>query len=102
MLSLFKLKVLVEMHQVSIHNCYVFVTSFWQSCKGNDYTSGPYNVKFLAGSTSIPFDVPITNDDVLENNETFSLNIISSSVPDQVIIGNPRQSTVTIIDNDSK
>ena len=57
---------------------------------------------FPAGSTSVPFDVPITNDDILERNETFSLNIISSSAPDRVIIGNPRQSAVTIVDNDSK
>ena len=84
------------------NNGYVFVTACWQSCKGNDYTSGPYNVTFPAGSTSVSFDVNVTNDDILESNETFNLNIISSSVPDQVIIGNPKQSTVTIVDYDSK
>ena len=57
---------------------------------------------FPAGSTSVSFGVNIINDDILENNEIFSLNIISSSVPDQVIIGSPRQSAVTIVDNDSK
>ena len=57
---------------------------------------------FPTGNTSVSFDVPITNDNIQESNETFSLNIISSSVPDQVIIGNPRQSAVTIVDNDSK
>ena len=57
---------------------------------------------FPAGNTSVPFDVNITNDDTLESNETFSLNIISSSVPDRVIISSPRQSAVTIVDNDSK
>ena len=57
---------------------------------------------FPAGSTSVSFDVNVTNDDILESNEKFNLNIISSSVPDQVIIGNPKQSTVTIVDNDSK
>ena len=71
-------------------------------CKGNDYTSGPYNVMFPAGITSVPFDVNITNDNILESNETFSLNIISSSVPARVLMGNPRQSAVTIVDNDSK
>ena len=102
MLSLFKLKASMVVHQVSICSGYVFVKSCWQSCKGNDYTSGPYNVIFPTGNTSVSFDVPITNDNILESNETFSLNIISSSVPDQVIIGNPRQSAVTIVDNDSK
>ena len=57
---------------------------------------------FPAGNTSVPFDVNITNDDTLESNETFSLNILSSSVPDRVIISSPRQSAVTIVDNDSK
>ena len=57
---------------------------------------------FPAESTSVPFDVNITNDDILEGNETFSLNIIPSSVPDRVIMGNPRLSEVTIVDNDGK
>ena len=57
---------------------------------------------FPAGNTSVLFDVNITNDDTLESNETFSLNIISSSVPDRVIISSPRQSAATIVDNDSK
>ena len=57
---------------------------------------------FPAGNASVSFDVKITNDDTLESNETFSLNIISSSVTDRVIISNPRQSAVTIVDNDSK
>ena len=74
------------------------------SCAGNnaDYDSGPYNVIVPAGSTSIPFDVNITNNNILESNETFSLNITSSSVPDRVYISSPRQSALTIIDNDSK
>ena len=56
---------------------------------------------FPAGSTSASFNVNIINDDIPENDETFSLNIISSSVSDQVIIGNPRQSAVIIVDNDN-
>ena len=78
------------------------MTSCRQSCEGNDYTSGPYNVMFPAGSTSVLFDVNITNDDIVESNETFSVSIIPSSVSDQVIMGNPRQSAVTIVDNDGK
>ena len=102
MLSLFKLKVSVTMHQVSIYSGYIFVTSCWQSCECNDYTSGLYNVMFPAGSTSVLFDVNIANDDTVEGNETFSLSIIPSLVPDRVIMGNPRQSAVTIVDNDGK
>ena len=57
---------------------------------------------FPPGNTNVPLDIQITNDNILESNETFSLNIISSSVPDRVTIGSPGQSAVTIIDNDSK
>ena len=57
---------------------------------------------FPTGNTNVPLDIPITNDNILESNETFSLNIISSSVPDRVTIGSPGQSAVTIVDNDSK
>lgn len=71
-------------------------------CEGNDYTSGPYNVNIPAGLTRVQFDVPITNDNILESNETFILNIMSNSVPDKLIISDPRESTVTIVDNDSK
>ena len=71
-------------------------------CKGNDYTSGPYSVEFPIGITSVSFDVSINNDNILESNETFDLMINSSSAPDQVIIGSPGQSEVTIVDNDSK
>ena len=67
-----------------------------------DYNSGPYSVRFPPDTTCVPFDVPVINDNILEHNETFSLIIWSTSLPDQVIIGNPRQSTVTIIDDDSK
>ena len=52
--------------------------------------------------TGVPFDVSITNDDIMESNETFGLIIESSSAPDKVTIGNPNQSTVTIVDKDSK
>ena len=88
--------------EVNIYNGSVFVTSCWQSCKGEDYVPGPYSVTFSAGSTSVSFSVSILNDDILEVNEIFSFNIISSSVPDQVIIGNPRQSAVIIVNDDSK
>ena len=69
---------------------------------GDDYSSEPYNVKFLPEITSVPFDVSITNDNILEGNETFSLIIGSSLVPDKIIIDSPNVSTVTIVDNDSK
>ena len=74
-------------------------------CKGGgtepDYSSGPYSVIFPAGITSATFDVPIENDNILETNELFDL-FISSPLPDRIFQANPNQSTVTIVDNDSK
>ena len=69
---------------------------------GVDYESGPYTVVIPAGETRFPFAVPITDDDVLEGNENFNLTINASSLPNCVIVTNPYQATVTIVDNDGK
>ena len=67
-----------------------------------DYTSGPYPVTFPAGMTNYTFNIPIRNDNMVENNETFTLAIDSSSLPTGVMVGSPRQATVTIINDDGK
>ena len=67
-----------------------------------DYTSGPYNVTFPAGQTRIPFDVPITDDMILEGNENFMLTINETSLPVGVMRGTPGEATVTIVDDDRK
>ena len=64
----------------------------------NDYYSGPYNVEFPAGSTITSLSIMIVNDGVTEDVENFTLIINSSSVT----IGDPGQTTVTIMDDDSK
>ena len=66
-----------------------------------DYTSGPYSVTFPAGVMSVLFSVSINDDTILENNENFTLTIISS-LPTGVMVGNPGQATVTIVDADCK
>ena len=65
---------------------------------GDDYDSGPYIVIIPAGLTSASFDVLITNDGILEDNESFILIINSSSVP----IGDSDQAMITIMDDDGK
>ena len=67
-----------------------------------DYKSGPYFVIFSNGSTIALFDVPITNDDVLDVDEEFVLTIDQSSLPDNVMATDPTNSTVTIVDNEGK
>jgi len=69
---------------------------------GVDYNSGPYTVTFVAGQTCIPFDVPINDDNILENTEMFTLTIDSSTLPNHFTVGDPGQATVSIMDSDSE
>ena len=41
------------------------------------YTSGLYNVTIPAGASSVPFDISINNDNILECDEYFMLTIKS-------------------------
>ena len=63
---------------------------------GVDYDSGPYNVTIPVGQTSVPFDVPITDDNVVEGDEMFSL-LINKPLPNGVY-RSKRFSMVTIVD----
>ena len=67
-----------------------------------DYDSGPYTVTFPIGVTMVPFDVPITDDMILEGNEDFDLIIVPGSLPNGVSRGNPNRASVTIVDNDGQ
>ena len=63
-----------------------------------DYTSGPYSVTFPAGVMSIAFNISINDNNIFEENENFTLTI-DSSLPTGVMVGNPGQATMTIVDN---
>ena len=67
-----------------------------------DYTSGVYTVTIPAGQTTATFNVPITNDMILEGSENFMLTINETSLPGDVTRGNPGEATVNIVDNDRK
>ena len=69
---------------------------------GVDYSSGPYTVQFDVGVTNVPLAVLINNDVILEDNETFIVNINEFSLPTSVTVGDYGQSTVTITANDRK
>ena len=55
-----------------------------------------------AGQISVPFYVPINDDNVFEENEEFLLTIDQSSSLDGVIVGNPNVTVVNISDNDGE
>ena len=67
---------------------------------GVDYGSGPYSVILPAEMTSVSFDIPITDDDVPEIDETFRLTINSRPLPDYIMF-DTKATTVTIINDDS-
>ena len=46
-----------------------------------DYTSGPYTVTIPAGQTTATFNVPITDDMILEIDENFILTIDETPLP---------------------
>ena len=64
-----------------------------------DFDTGPYVVKFPANNTSTSFNISLTNDKILENNETFHLFIDYSQLPDGIVVdGSQSICTVTIVD----
>ena len=77
---------------------------YYYYCTGNaDYYTGPSFFTIPAGMTSTAFNATIISDDnILEESETFYLNVNSSSLPNDITAGNPFQATVTIMDDDSK
>ena len=63
-----------------------------------DYNSGSYEILFTAGQTNVSFNINIFEDEIEDDNETFTLTIISKTLPDRVSTGNPSTSTVIIAD----
>ena len=68
--------------------------------RGVDYDSGLYTVIIPAKQTSMLFGILINDDSILEGSESFNLTI--STVPHHVIVTNPNEATVTIVDDDGK
>ena len=73
----------------------------WVIGGGEDYDSGPYSIMFLAGMTSVPFSILINNDTTFEANETFMITI-NSQLSYAIMVGDPVEAIVTIVDDDSK
>ena len=66
----------------------------------DDYRSGPYIVTILAGHTQGLQDITITNDDIVEKTEIFSLTINVTSLPEGIFSGDPSSAVVHILDRD--
>ena len=69
---------------------------------GIDYGSGPHNVIFLAGMTSVPINISLTNDNILEDSEHFILTISPYVLSSGVVLGYPAQARINIMDKSGK
>ena len=66
---------------------------------GVDYNSGNYTVEIPARTSVVRFNVSITDDNVFEGNENFTLTL-TVPLSTGILVGEPRQTTVIIIDDD--
>ena len=70
---------------------------------GVDYNSTSITVTFPAGTNSTTFNVPVINDNIVERNETFQLEIsIPVPVKYAVEVGYPSKAIAVITDVSSK
>jgi len=70
-----------------------------------DFVAGTYRVPFSPGANTASLEIGITNDDDIESTEEFTVSIDQSHpslIPGGVLIGDPSQSFVEILDDDSK
>ena len=74
-----------------------------RSVAGSDYVPGPLQVTFstssVEGSTSC-VDIGILQDIAFESNHSFGVEV-TSATPLVVMVGTPREGTVTILDDES-
>ncbi len=75
-----------------------FATANGTATAGSDYTATNGTLNFADGQTSMTINVPIINDTLDENNETFSVTL--SSPTGGASLGTTTVSTATIIDDD--
>lgn len=70
----------------------------------DDYAGGTYMIMFSAGSKTAKLQIPIVNDEDIEEEEDFFGSIITSasSVIYGLRLGPKRMTTVSIQDDDSK
>ena len=91
---------MITLQLVSTSNPHLIISNYITG-GGVDYNSGPYNVTFTAGVSSVSFNVTINNDSVLEYNETFNLTIINGSLPENYTLGEIYLAKVTILNGGS-
>ena len=64
-----------------------------------DYQLRPFSLTFTASVNAIPVTVVLIDDNIFEGNETFTLTIDPSSLPNNVMVTQPSEVVVVILDN---
>ena len=68
-----------------------------------DYTSTPINATFAVGTANTTVNVPVTEDEILEPSESFSLTFtVTPMLSTRVLVGDPNTATGNIIDSNGK
>ena len=68
-----------------------------------DFDSTPQNITITAGNNSSMVNIPVTDDDIVEGDETFSMSLtVPSSLGPGVRTGTITSATVTINDTTSE
>ena len=70
---------------------------------GNDFNSAIQTVTIIAGTNNSIVNIPVTDDDIVEGDEIFSMSLtVPSSLGPGIIIGTITSAIVTIIDTTGK
>ena len=70
---------------------------------GNDFNSATQTITIVAGTNSSMVNIPVTDDDIVEGDETFSMSLtVLSSYGPGITTGTITSATVTIIDTSSE
>ena len=67
---------------------------------GVDYVSGTYPVMITAGQTTASINIPVKDDNILEDDEEFKVSIRRFSLTGRVVLGDLDEATVVIMDDD--
>lgn len=89
---------LVREGDLSVTSTIVYTTSDLTAIAGSDYTATSKTVQFNPGESSKTIAVPILEELVDEDNESFDIQL---SNPGTAVIGLPSTATATVTDNDS-
>ena len=70
--------------------------------EGVDFYFAPLYISFPTGVVKVAFNVTISEDTILEYNESFSVGVDPLTLPSKITIGSSSHTIVTILNDDGK